>query len=99
MMLVSVLIVSFMLGLDHTYLPPANEVWSKEMFSREFVCPQGGRCLPTGGLHPGSLPTGGSAKGVYIQWGSVTGGRGYASRGWGWVNPLELKKRVVHTLL
>ena len=34
-------------------LPPANEVWGKEMFSHLPVCSPGGEGgLPTGGTHP-----------------------------------------------
>ena len=72
MMLVSVLIISFILGLDHTYLPPANEFWGKVMFSWVFVCPRG-RGLSTGW----GLPRGSASGG----WGSASGGWGSASRG------------------
>ena len=41
---------------------------------------------------------GGSAKGVCIKWGSASRGRGLHLVGVG-QTPLELEKRVVHTLL
>ena len=82
MMLVSVLIISFILGLHHTYLPPSNEVWGKVLFSQVFACPQGrkglstGWSLLTGGLHPGGCLQGGLPRGSASSGGLYPGSGG-----------------------
>ena len=64
--------------LQKKFLPPANEVWGKVMFSQVFVCPREGGWLPrirsymTRGHLP---PPGGSAS------------EGVCIRGGGWIDP------------
>ena len=80
--------------LSPQFLPPANEVWGKLMFSQVFVCPPGrGVCVPacitghmTGGVSVPAFITGHMTGRVSIQGGlskglSVQGGGSLLSKG------------------
>ena len=63
-----------------TFLPPANEIWGKVMFSQVFVCPQGvsvPACITDDMTRWGVSVQGGLCPGrVSVQVGSMPGGGG-----------------------
>ena len=57
-----------------TFLPPANELWGKVMFSHAFVCPRGVSASGSRGVYSGS--GGGGVVPMGLGCTSWSGGRG-----------------------
>ena len=56
-----------------TFLPPANEVWGKVIFSHECVSHSVHRGIRPGGAIPGGVPSGGVIQGGSMKGGAVKG--------------------------